>query len=635
MSTSTGLPLLPSHRQTQRSGISRTGTNGRGISAGHVSSISTERAEAIARNDGSWLCDTGVLQRYIQRLCQAEPSLRRQDSSSAAIAPLHARKTKTCLIESYGDGFQETVGLGDVDSTLWSEHFQQRRQEIKIERVTNGDDSPDEQGTPIRSRKRKRIYLAEGVTPALVKLFGEFFCELGLDPMFFAQHVERGTKIVFDEHIEVPTLPSAHDLCDYACIRYYDLYKYSGKEVQFGEVEDGRHKSTEHKKLLTANCADTARPVIYHRWQEREDETVLITPRKCSFWIHRYKDGGYDALILCDPALKRIARGSPIDLNNMSNFLGGYADFVPRPDGYNKFLQHEASQTGDARSISPSDNDSQHQPSQGISTTTEPARECLFDDLVYYYTKHGHHLSDDDPFLFVKKICASKYIQLISLISNQFDAIRTADWKDATSSPKTKSWFDLKPAKPTIAINTRSLENAWYRFRVQEYLGDIETTILSLGIRWNDPSCTRTQDWRDCRKDFQFAAQRLNALKDYYDRSTNHIIGRAGMQGNRQAIEEAKLAREEQGTLKLLTYVATVFVPLASIASIFSIGDPYKPGSKEFYVYCAVAFPCLFIVLATVLVLEKGPVVRDFISSKLGWLYIDDGASTQSRPIPI
>ncbi|RTE85021.1 hypothetical protein BHE90_000509 [Fusarium euwallaceae] len=53
----------------------------------------------------------------------------------------------------------------------------------------------------------------------------------------------------------------------------------------------------------------------------------------------------------------------------------------------------------------------------------------------------------------------------------------------------------------------------------------------------------------------------------------------------------------EAVNMRRLTYIAMVFIPLAWVASLFSMSDAYTPGNENFWVYVATALPLLGVVL--------------------------------------
>lgn len=63
-------------------------------------------------------------------------------------------------------------------------------------------------------------------------------------------------------------------------------------------------------------------------------------------------------------------------------------------------------------------------------------------------------------------------------------------------------------------------------------------------------------------------------------------------------ILDSRRSTEEAINITHLTYIALVFIPLSFTASIFSMGDEYIPGGKDFWVYFATAVPMTLLILA-------------------------------------
>ncbi|CAG9986826.1 unnamed protein product [Clonostachys byssicola] len=88
-------------------------------------------------------------------------------------------------------------------------------------------------------------------------------------------------------------------------------------------------------------------------------------------------------------------------------------------------------------------------------------------------------------------------------------------------------------------------------------------------------------------KDIQYIQKQL----DDYSRSLEQMLTVATsmvqLLDSRRAILEAVSVRR-------LTYIALIFVPLSWVSSLFSMSDTYLPGHSRFWVYFAVAVPLVF-----------------------------------------
>jgi CorA-like Mg2+ transporter protein len=225
----------------------------------------------------------------------------------------------------------------------------------------------------------------------------------------------------------------------------------------------------------------------------------------------------------------------------------------------------------------------------------------MLNDICYYYEHHSDLLKDfDDPTIFVKKIAAAHYIQLTGFVTHQLESIRSADWSgqdDRAGSVRRRSRRDQNVQREdSLEVQKEDLlEAQWGRFRCSEYVYDIEATLLGLGIPWGDPSATKCEDWRTSKKDFQYISRRLVALRADYDRLTTAMVGLGGMTRNRQAVNEAAQSLREAKTVKALTFIAMLFIPLEWIAALFSMNGPFSPVGPHFWVYFAVSGPTVLL----------------------------------------
>jgi hypothetical protein len=327
--------------------------------------------------------------------------------------------------------------------------------------------------------------------------------------------------------------------------------------------------------------------------------------------------------VLCDPPPKTIYREwrplsgtlqNEYDSKNeiylrpehIKPFEGGYEDFIQRPNGYFKFIERLASNE---------------------ESTPGPPKTSMLDDICHYFEYHSDLLKDFyDPTIFVKKITAAHYIQLTGFVTHQLESIRSADWsgqENRAGSVRHRSSRDQDDQR------VDSLETQWGRFRCSEYVYDVEATLLSLGIPWGDPSAATCKDWRSSEKDFQYISRRLVALRGDYDRLTAAMVGLGGMTRNRQAVNEARQSLREAKTVKTLTFIAMIFIPLGWIAGIFSMSPPYGPSGSQFWIYFAVSAPTLFLTFVINSLVQLG------YNEKATWSFQTFLISTQDVPTKI
>lgn len=267
-----------------------------------------------------------------------------------------------------------------------------------------------------------------------------------------------------------------------------------------------------------------------------------------------------------------------------SPFQGGYCDFMPQAETLNK-------------------------PSHG------PPRTSLLDDLSHYLLNHAHDLPPDAmpdpsiPLFFLQKILASHYMQLLHFTTSHLLHSEQPLIRRDTLLGLTISWAEARWSEIQDVMS-----------RCNEYIDSLEALLLSLHLPADDdmrgPAATAAAavtPWWDTALDFQRILHQARGLKARAEGLNTAFTGLTGIVGNAQAYEEAarslveaKRSVREAKNMKVLTFVAMFFIPLAFTSGLFSMSDAYIPGGKEFWVYFAVSVPLIVLVFAGAFVADMG-----------------------------
>lgn len=292
-------------------------------------------------------------------------------------------------------------------------------------------------------------------------------------------------------------------------------------------------------------------------------------------------------MVLCDaPPRKVTVNGETITLEPQP-FQGGYHGFIP--DDLKDWKEES------------------------------PPHTSLFDDLTYYFKDHTDLLHNiekpESASMFMKKIVASHYCQLLGFVSHQTPSMRATGW---AVQRRTQAEVD----------ESNQVEAAWIHFKCPEYLEALGTVLDSLGIsqgrdpfdvldlaieqedemkpRGSSQSEQRGQirDWRSSVPDFLYLHREFRQRLAEYARMTSSLAALNGMIGGRISILEAR-------TAKSLTLVAMLFAPPACVASIFSIpASIFGDAGPQFWWYWAVALPLTILVFLLTYVVHERDVVK-------------------------
>ncbi|ESU10749.1 hypothetical protein FGSG_04860 [Fusarium graminearum PH-1] len=119
-----------------------------------------------------------------------------------------------------------------------------------------------------------------------------------------------------------------------------------------------------------------------------------------------------------------------------------------------------------------------------------------------------------------------------------------------------------------------------YIHLISRYSKHYEYSLQDISTRLYSSDITDLQRWR---RRIRQSRHKLTLLTEFFATSMVQLLD------SRQSIVEAVSVRR-------LTYLALTFAPLAWVASLFSMSEPYLPGHNGFWVYFATAIPLLCVV---------------------------------------
>ena len=148
-------------------------------------------------------------------------------------------------------------------------------------------------------------------------------------------------------------------------------------------------------------------------------------------------------------------------------------------------------------------------------------------------------------------------------------------------------------------VGTEWLEQGWseihnWRRRCFEFREHIDTTLQNLSIPISGQYCPRRDGQDEDGEDFLYIYRRMQDLKERTEALSASLTSLISIQESKQSLREAQ-------SVKTLTTLGLVFVPLAFTSGMFSMSGSFQPGQEHFWVYFVVAIPLVVFVFAVVL----------------------------------
>lgn len=389
----------------------------------------------------------------------------------------------------------------------------------------------------------RRLFLLEELEPAYVTVLGH---RLRVPPTLFSRH-RRNALWDFDhDGGNVPPLPSLNDPSAQFSFQFWELVHFQDP------IKDNYLR-----------CADNERQIAVTRFDGCFDN-VGIVQRKASFWSKPLPSDGWDgkckpllreafscsdtsnlAILIIDGPVKDILMGSRQTYHRKtipcSPFQGGYADFIAYPD------------------------------LDSAKTTSGPPRESLFDDLLYFFEYHSSCLTiSTEPascMLFFKKIMASHFMILSEYYRGVLSQLEYLLSRRETFAKLTLNW-----------VEERCSDLHSFNRRCEEYQKDIASVMEQLDIpregQHSHPNRQMKGEWTCPARDFLSLHSRFAGLKIKSWDLLASFTNLATIVGNRQSLAEARSVRS-------LTNLGLIFLPLSTVAGVFGMNDSFLPGTPE------------------------------------------------------
>lgn len=233
-------------------------------------------------------------------------------------------------------------------------------------------------------------------------------------------------------------------------------------------------------------------------------------------------------------------------------------------------------------------------------------RGGMFDDLKYYWSRNVPACFNlRDPSLqslsyYPLKIVAAEWVKYVAVM---YHCIKQYEYQ-----------HDKLPELDKFNKDLRELQG--WRRRSMNSLGKIRS-ILRL-LKSNDEIMgIKEKELRDLIEDFELISLKLEDAGRRLENMLPVVMTLV-------QIADARRSFAETADISRLTVLALVFVPLTFVASLFSMNTDTSPGSKNFWVYFAVAVPVTLLVV----LVARPPVT--LTRKILSWIEL----RTARRPAP-
>lgn len=391
---------------------------------------------------------------------------------------------------------------------------------------------------------RRRLFILEDLPCNHILALGS---KLRIPPSFFAGHWNDPASPTFN-----------HRNPFQRCLRPHFRIRYATSNSV--RVDDRMEPDT---ALMTLYAFNTNVCRFFHEFRPKGltyDE--VWSYHVLSFWSSEPReDGSWDAVLLVDPPPEKFVRS--LRTSNL----------IPLRSREQPFLYPEL----DVVQELPKD------ATQWNKKSDKPTHKSMFEDVVQHYTiSKGAYSSTHSPWLVVdyprKLVLATliayirgRYVVLMSCQKTQRiqKALRhnfLVNFSDSSFSSWSNEFFDFM-------FGSCAAMNEWAR--------ETEENMTALGVE--SPEYGVPQWEIDGWRSFRDMSHAVGAMTQAF---ANNYISYA-------TISEAHTSNGSAKSLSKITLLTMLFIPLSTVASIFSMSEDFLPGKTRAWAFWAVSIPLL------------------------------------------
>lgn len=200
---------------------------------------------------------------------------------------------------------------------------------------------------------------------------------------------------------------------------------------------------------------------------------------------------------------------------------------------------------------------------------------------------------------FIRGFVISKWTAQLNHIRRSYSHTRAALFSKVPSCHRVGTGISVRHTVLWGADWKEWMFETMTRFTTDLYLYrlEVETNMRALGIDVDDPSSYGFVGKREAQM-WRFLRSTCLDLQDMFQQLTNSYTQVI-------ALREAQASNAQASSIRWLTVLGTLFVPISIVAGIMSMGGELLPGEKKFWVFFAVVCPVL-LVIGAVLVVTLG-----------------------------
>ncbi|KAF5007510.1 hypothetical protein FDECE_6157 [Fusarium decemcellulare] len=410
-----------------------------------------------------------------------------------------------------------------------------------------------------------RLLLIENITPDLIVRVGQ---ALDIDPLFFADYIVTN----FEDIEKEPPPPSLAILPSLISKKEY-LHLHYQQVLDMGSAEPFIDAAYGLK-------TDSNVPRNVRRLTPLSARQLALARASCSIFFRNIGSSSI-GLLLVDPPITHVveAPGRKRERTYQTKAMySGFEDFAP-PESFSSFATGRAHGAWDKTS--------------------------MLDSIVHYFcTQPPPGLHSSSPSIMsigyypIRIVLAewNLYIHLTSRFSKYYEY----SLRDMSSRLHDNDIVDLQRWRRRCKQSRHKL-----------------SLLAGFVNHWIQDEDDK-EPWTLILNDVNYLRQQLQDYRQSLEQMVTVATSMVQLLDSRRSILEAVNVRR-------LTYIALVFVPLAWVASLFSMSDGYSPGDEHFWVYFATALP----LLSLVLLLSTFPYERLLQLLKKGW----EGIQYRGQPL--